>query len=126
MITTKKHNKIISELKEEYAKKHAQLTQELKEAKDLKEILQKMSSLTINGNTWGVTGGSWNISTAKLELNDTIAQYVDDYFGGKVIKQEATKVIEITSDGKMVDGYTKQKPDDGYKYKLIRKDNIES
>ena len=39
MKTNKTHNRIITELKEAYAEKHAKLTAELKEARDLKTIL---------------------------------------------------------------------------------------
>lgn len=94
------------------------LVSELRAARDLKEILNKFSGLTINGNGFSITGGSWNTD---LVLPDNVAQYVDDYFGGKVIKQEAIKVIEINKDGEIKTGLTKQKPDKGYSYKLVRK-----
>jgi len=115
-ITKKKHTKILKEMTELYAERHSKLTQELKEARDLKTILEKMSGITFNGqNVFYDLSSSMNIS-----FSDEVAQYVDDLFGGKVIKQEANKAIIITKEGEVKTGLTKEKVDKGYKYKLIR------
>jgi hypothetical protein len=90
-------------------------------AENLKDILEKMSSMTINGQGFSVSGGSWSTS---FNIPDSFAEYVDDYCGGKVIKQEANKVIEITINGEIKTGLTKQPCDKGYKYKLIRQSNL--
>lgn len=115
MKTNKTHNRIVAELKEEYAEKHKKLTEELKEAKDLKSILLKMSSMTIDGKGWSVTGGGWETS-----LGDNVLIYVDDILGGKVIKQEGTKCLIVDKEGNTKTGLTKQKADKGYSYKLVR------
>ena len=117
MKTNKTHNRIIAELKEEYEEKHKSLTAQLKEAKDLKTILDRLSSLTINGTGFTMSGGNWN---TELVLPDTVLQYVDDILGGKVIKQEGTKCLVIGKDGTVETGLTKEKADKGYTYKLLR------
>jgi len=128
MKTEKTHNRIITELKEAYAEKHAELkeayaekhaelTAELKEARDLKTILDRFSSLTINGTGFAMSGGTWN---TELVLSDTYLQYVEDILGGKVIKQEGTKCLVIGKDGTVKSGLTKEKADKGYTYKLVR------
>lgn len=112
-ITKKKHNKEILCFVEE----NKRLTKELEEAKNLKEILNQLAQkeLTVTGG-FGITvnGGS------HIEFDDSVAVYVDDMLGGKVIKQEATKCLIISKDGKVETGYTKEKADKGYSYKLIR------
>ena len=117
MKTNKTHNRIIAELKEAYAEKHNKLTAELKEAKDLKTILDRFSSLTINGIGLAVSGGNWN---TEIVLPDTVLQYTEDILGGKVIKQEGNKCIVVTKDGIVKTGLTKQTPDKGFSYKLVR------
>lgn len=129
MITNKKHIRIINHLEEVYKsnlqsvqdkiawrdKKIKELEQELKEARDLKDILNKFSNITFNGISISTSGGDW-----KLELPDTVLQYIDDILGGKVIKQEGNKCIVIDKEGNVKTGLTKQKIDKGYSYKLIR------
>jgi len=117
MKTDKTHNRIIAELKEAYAEKHAKITAELKEARDLKTILDRFSSLTINGMGFSMSAGSWE---TKLVLPDTVLQYTEDILGGKVIKQEGTKCLVIGKDGTVNTGLTKEKADKGYGYKLVR------
>lgn len=120
IIKTETYNKLI----EAYAPKYSAITykeysenleKQLEEAKNLKSILEKMSSMTINGIDWGVSGGSWS-----LQLGDDVLVYVDDILGGKVIKQESTKCLVIDKDGNVKTGLTKQKADKGYSYKLVR------
>ena len=117
MKTEKTHNRIIAELKEEYAEKHKSLIAELQEAKDLGTILNRFSSLTINGTGFAASGGSW---ATELVLPDTVLQYTEDILGGKVIKQEGTRCLVIGKDGTAKTGLTKEKADKGYDYKLIR------
>lgn len=115
-ITLKKHNQI-----EEGHKIHleivSKLKDEVKEAKDLKDILEKLSSMTINGVGFSISGGNWN---TEIRLPDTFLQYTDDILGGKVIKQEGNKCLVIDKDGNVKTGLTKQKKDKGFSYKLIR------
>lgn len=111
MITTRRHNQIVTALEDRHRL-------ELREARDLKTILQKMTGMSINGDTFATVGGMWSITN---RLPDDVAQYIDDYFGGKVIKQEATKVIVIEKSGEVKTGLTKQPADKGFSYKLVRK-----
>ena len=124
MITNKKHNQIIEHKDKtinDYLAKIMKLEKELDEARRLEKILDKISDKWITSGN-GIVMSSHGGLGYELSINENVAQYVDDYFGGKVIKQEATKLIEIAIDGKVGTAYTKQKPDKGYKYKLIRKD----
>src|SRR5574343_7023 len=97
----------------------SKLEKELEEAKNLKEILEKMSSMTINGQGFAVSGGAWSIAS-EFNLPDDVLRYVDDILGGKVIKQEGTKCLVIDKDGNVKTGLTKQKSEKGYSYKLVR------
>lgn len=110
-ITKKQHNKIVND----YYLKILKLEKELAEAKDLKSILEKMSDLTVkNDNFMRMSGLS------EIVLPDNVLVYEKDILGGKVIKQEATKCLIISEDGKVTEGLTAQKPDKNYTYKLIR------
>lgn len=116
-ISTKKHNRIKEEVAQLYQKKIDSLTRELEYAQNLKSIVEKLYPLhRIDGSTirLNVSGSS------ELILPDKVPVYVEDYLGGKVIKQEATKVIHITKEGEVKTGLTKQSADKGYSYKLIR------
>ena len=128
MKTEKQHLKVVSELRksltEEYANKHKSLSEEvsslkedLKQAKDLSKILDKFSSLTIDGKGFASVSGSWN---TEIRLPDSVLQYVDDILGGNVIKQEGNKCIVIDENGIVKTGLTKQDKDKGFNYKLVR------
>lgn len=96
--------------------KNLKLEKELSQAKDLKDILNKFSGLlTGEGITFNTVSGGWS-----LNLPDHVLQYTEDILGGKVIKQEGTKALVIDKNGNVKTGLTKQKPDKGYSYKLIR------
>lgn len=122
MITNKKHNQIIEHKDKtinDYLAKIMKLEQELKEAKDLKLILEKLYPLyEIIGSdsVLSFTNGGYS-----LNLPDTVLQYTDDILGGKVIKQEGVKCLIVEKDGTVKTGLTKQKVDKGYSYKLIRR-----
>ena len=89
----------------------------LKKAEDLKEILNKFSSMTINGIGYSNSGGNF-----ELNLPDDVLRYVDDILGGRVVKQEGTKCLLIDKDGNVKTGLTKQKADKGFSYKLLREE----
>jgi hypothetical protein len=119
-ITKRKHNKIVKNKDGDivfYLTQIDDLKKELAEAKNLQSILDKLSSFTLNGIGYPVSGGDWNI---KMDLPDTVLQYTDDILGGQVIKQEGTKCLIVDKNGKVKEGLTKQKADKGYSYKLIR------
>lgn len=120
MITDKAHRQQIEVIHETYRarieKMEARHYDELKQARDLNELLGKFASgLAVGG---GIV--SWNDLRSGTSFPDNIPQYVYDFFGGKVIKQEATKVVEIAADGAVRTGLSKQPADAGYEYKLIR------
>lgn len=137
MITTKRHNQIVEHKDKtinDYFKKilvlegeiivghqkHldivAKLDEELRQARDLKSIINKLfdntNNITANVRSCCIGG--------VLNLPDTVLQYTDDILGGKVIKQEGTKCLVIDVNGNVKTGLTKQKRDTKYTYKLIR------
>jgi len=111
----KKAYLITKEIEKLKDQKIEQLEKELQEARNLKEILDRLSSIKFNGIDFLACGGSWD-----LNLPDYVLQYTDDILGGKVIKQEGTKCIVISKEGTVKEGLTKQKADKGYGYKLVR------
>jgi len=120
MITDKTYKQQIEALHETYRirieKMEERHRDELKQARDLKELLGKFASgIMVSG-----AGLTWNSISGGLTLTDDIPQYVDDFFGGKVIKQEATKVIHISREGKVTEGLTKRRPDEHFPYLLQR------
>jgi hypothetical protein len=120
-ITKRKHNKILKEQAENDAERHKKLTEELKEARDLKAILEKITDKFItsgSGLIMSNIGGGLNY---ELSIDENVLVYTDDILGGKVIKQEGIKCLIIEKDGSVKTGLTKQKPDKGFTYKLIRK-----
>ena len=127
MITNKKHNQIIEHKDKtinDYLQKILKLEQEIKEgkeelreAKDPRTVLDRFSSLTINGIGFAGSGGNWD---TELLLPDTVLQYTEDILGGKVIKQEGNKCLVVTKDGNVKTGLTKQTLDKGFSYKLVR------
>lgn len=95
------------------------LREELRQARDLSSILEK---LVLDKNNHSVVyGPGFNIScSGEISFTDDVAIYVPDILGGKVLKQEGIKCIKIDKDGNPKEGLTKQKPDKGFNYKLIR------
>lgn len=105
------------------------LQSELKEAKDLKDVLKEITSRVgfptkTNGDglNFLVTSAGGYPSYASLECSmpDNVLVYVDDILGGKVIKQEGTRCIVIDKKGEIKIGLTKNPKDKGFEYKLIR------
>jgi len=116
MITTKRHNLIIKDMRERWEQRIEELKEELRQAKDLKLILEKLYPLwNIEGSAMSFKNGGWSIN-----LSDDVLQYTEDILGGKVIKQEGVKCLIISKDGSVKTGLTKSKTDKGYSYKLIR------
>jgi hypothetical protein len=108
-IRTKKHKEIIA--------RYEATIKDLQERCYVKSILEKLidketkfgSSMIIGSN------GNWDVN-----LPDTVPQYVPDFFGGKVIKQEARKVIQVDKEGNVTTGLTAKQADDGFAYVLVR------
>lgn len=119
ILTNKKYQNLINE-RDAYKEVWEQTKKELEEAKNLKDLLLKVTDKT--QNLYNVCGGGFpTFADIEVSLSDNIPKYVEDILGGKkVIKQEGTLAIVISSTGEVKTGLTKQKPDKGYSYKLIR------
>ena len=96
IISKKKHLKIVEDLKEK-----------LKKAEDLKGLLteiinktglpDKKDGKTILMSSDGII--AWDCAS-EFDFGDKVPVYKDDIYGGKVIKQEATKVVKLDKEGK--------------------------
>ena len=120
MIRNKTHHKIVGEELEKQSKYYKaeikDLEEKLKKAENLESILNKFTSLfTTSGQFLKM-----DYMSGELILPDDILRYVDDLFGGKVIKQEGIKAIKIEKDGTIKTGLTKQKADENRVYKLVQ------
>lgn len=62
------------------------------------------SCITVSG---GSIAGSLNING--VDFDKDVAVYIDDYFGGKVIKQESIKVVILDEEGNATYARTSQK-----------------
>lgn len=107
----------------------AELTHELEQSKQLKNVLEILASKTglpapkFGDNCISVdyaSGVSMSAISHHTVLPDNVLQYVDDILGGKVIKQDGNKCLVIAKDGTVKTGLTKAKTDKGYTYKLVR------
>jgi len=117
ILKTKTYNELLNKI-EHLEKTRDDYCARLVKAEDLKEILKKVSSPDISvGDFLFATGSGHNIH---LELGDDVLVYVEDILGGKVIKQEGTKCLVVDNEGNVKTGLTKQKPDKGFTYKLVR------
>ena len=118
----KKLNKINEEIIILKDKKIAELQKELQEAKNLKEILEKLThSNLLTKNT--LIGHD---SAVFLDFDSSVKTILDTRFvkdavtGKTIIKDNGIKTITISKEGEITEGLTEEKPDKGYKYKLIR------
>lgn len=116
-ITKYKHNKITDAYQKQI--------EDLREALNRKDLLTKIvDKLADKSNFFGdasmsyVTGGD-----IMMHLDDSVPRYVEDYFGGKVIKQEATPVTILDEKGKATYALTKKPADKGKKFLLVREDD---
>ena len=71
-------------------------------------------------NCFSLGDTSWCTAAGELVLPDHVPVYVDDYFGGKVIKQEATPVTILDENGKATYALTANKPTKGKAYLLVQ------
>jgi hypothetical protein len=111
-ITKYKHNKIVVVMQ----KNIDDLREALWRKKKLEEICEKLTD-KVGAMEATIDIGCGQTSVMD-QLDDSIPQYVDDYFGGRVIKQEATSVTILDSKGHAKYGLTKKKPKKGEKYIL--------
>ena len=113
-ITKYRHNKIV-----EAYKNHIK---NLEEALNRKENFEKiMDKLTDKTNSLTSQSGQWVVSSSGVmaSLDESVPRYVEDYFGGKVIKQEATNVTILDPKGKATYGLTAKPADKGKNYLLV-------
>lgn len=113
-ITKYQHNKIV--------KQYQEAIEDLKESLNRKDlIVEILDRITNKEKSPFLTGDMGYVTSSGVmsHLDNTIPRYVDDYFGGKVIKQEATPVTILDADGKATYSQTAQKPDKGRKFVLV-------
>lgn len=116
-ITKKRSQKEYLAMSGQYHLEIERLEAELRAARDLRIVLDKLAS------SYACFSSAFSQS-GEMRFPDSVAQYVNDHFGGQCIKQEATKVIEIEPDGTVKTGLTtKKQPDAGFTYVLNRKTN---
>jgi hypothetical protein len=112
-ITKYRHNKIVAG----YEKYVEDLREALNRKEGFEKILEKLvdetNALTVGYGT--CVSGSGGVMSA---LDDTVPRYVEDYFGGKVIKQESTPVTILDVNGIAIYGVTARKPEKGKTYIL--------
>ena len=121
-ITKYRHNKIVEEYKEAI--------------KDLRQALWRKDSITsileslvekvnfVSGQYIDSSLGSLGSGGIMAALDDSVPRYVDDYFGGRVIKQEATPVTILDHKGKATYGLTACKPEKGKTFILYLLDTV--
>jgi hypothetical protein len=125
MKTEKTHNRIVADIKKTYEDVIKQLTVELEKARSLKDILERVTKERLF-KCDGMTIGSYNPltdgNTLEIKLSDNVATLVPDELGKDIIiKQTSNRVVILDKEGKIKkSGYTKQKVDKGYSYKLVR------
>lgn len=111
-ITKKEHLRIVAD-KDERIEKLSEAIKEERRRNDISELLRKHDQ-----DLCGITG---YVDSLRAGFPDNIPQYVDDYFGGKLFKQEATKVVILDKDGNATYALTAKTPDEGFSYVLDRK-----
>lgn len=102
------------------------MEEKLKEAQNFKALIERLAT-PVSFNFGSFEVGSYDPLSSNAEINinikDNVATLVNDELSKDlIIKQKSTKVIFMSKDGGIEKtGFTKQKPDKGYSYKLIRK-----
>jgi len=114
-ITKWKHNNIV----EQYRKSIDDLREALWRKEKFEEICEKLTDKTNNLGVSFDTAISCGQASAMDQLDETVAIYVDDYFGGKVIKQESHPVTILDEEGKATYAVTGRKLPKGQTYHLV-------
>lgn len=89
----------------------------LKTEASLKRFLERQDA-TIS-HLSGIVFSS-NDGSVELSLPDDVLRYVPDFFGGQVVKQEATRVVKLDKSGNATYHFTKKEPNKGFSYLLVR------
>jgi hypothetical protein len=121
-ITIKKHNAVVNNLlsKIDLFKQCEEARKDNQKNNDsLVKILEKLTESNLTFKSF--IASNCVIGSCELKLPDNVPVYVDDYFGGRVIKQEAMPVTILDENGKATYGLTKRQPDKGKSYILITK-----
>jgi hypothetical protein len=117
-ITKYRHNKIVAG----YEKYVEDLREALNRKEGFEKILDKLTDKMVD---FGDTSIKWvSGSDIMINLDDTVPRYVDDYFGGKIIKQESTPVTILDRNGKATYGVTARKPKKGKNFILHYDDKL--
>ena len=106
-ISKKKHNKVVNE----YHERCEQLKKDLDKAEQLKEVLLKLTDLTVNFDNMAISSG---------DIRTSIGIEKDMVTGRTIFESNAAKCIKISQDGEVSTGFTEEPLDKGYSYKLIR------
>ena len=104
-ITKRKHNDIV----EQYRTAIENLNEALNRKEKFEDICDKLADKT-NDLAYAMDGNICSSSSVMDRLDDSVPRYVDDYFGGKVIRQESTPVTILDEKGKATYAVTAQKP----------------
>ena len=115
-ITKYRHNKIV----EEYQGAIKDLQASLNRRNDIVELIDKVTDITRSNKNF-ITSLDGCIAGGELNIPADVARYVDDYYGGKVIRQEATPVTILDENGKATYALTAKQPPKGKKYILESK-----
>lgn len=116
-VSAKKYNEKVCELDLAY-KDMRRMAIELKQARSLSAVLEKLADRKQDSV---VAGYGCTISDNTISLNDNVAIVVDDHFGGKVVRQQATPVVVLTGEGTLEKSWTARTPDKGRKFVLVDK-----
>jgi len=121
-ISKKRHDRIVASFKASL-KNSEDWVEEMRKQRDaaqkLQGVLDKLADKANTLTTISISGQLTCSAINGIKIDDSIARFVPDHFGGQVLIQEATKVIEISADGDIKTGLTKRKADDGYGYVLV-------
>lgn len=125
-ITKYRHNKIV----DHYQKTIDDLREALWRKEKFEKITEKLVDITAKINpkafnqdgSYSLTGdGGW-ITAGSIDvmasLDDSVPRYVEDYFGGRCIKQEAYPVTILDENGKATYALTATKPDKNKRFIL--------
>ena len=116
-ITKYRHNKIVAQYQEAIDDLKATLNRK----ETMEKILDKLTDKISSSDYLTASTVDWVTSSGELILPPDVPRYVEDYFGGKVIKQEAHPVTILDENGKATYGVTAKKPEKNKRYVLHEK-----
>lgn len=128
ILTNKKYEDLLQEI-DVYKHLWENPKQELTKAKDFKKIMERITdkhdwTISLNGGSYTMSYDPLSQSeiTLKPDENNSMTFVADELSENEVIiKQKSTPVVILNKDGEVKKkGFTKQKADKGYTYKLVR------